>query len=261
MVRVSWHRAVSVAVVLIGVGCDATGPVPEFDETPNLALLITRGPPASKHGFLIDSGLYATLVTTGTPIRSPYVHAERFEMRRLSDGARFAWRPVEPPAEAILAAGPRASGNYFLPRTAVGAELGSDSIAEGESYEVVVELGPHRITGRTRVPGPVELVREPADGDSIVRWRRASGAAAYMLDLFVDYRPTEDTFAVVRRAPPFPGEPALKLRVFALDSNYAAFRSDRRVSRSGITGAWGVFGSFSWADMELPARPASVAPR
>jgi hypothetical protein len=264
MVKASWRRAAWLVALLIGVGCDAAGPDPEFDETPSLALLITRGPPPSVSGFPADSGLFATLVITGTPIYSPYLRAERFEMRRLSDGARFAWRPIDLPTDAVPAAGPRARGNYFLPRNGGGAELGSDAIAEGESYELVVEAGPDRIVGRTRVPGQFEFVREATDGDSIVRWRRAPGAAAYMFHIFTDFRPTEDTFAIVRRPVPFPGEPpipAIKIRVFALDSNYAAFASDRRVARSGISGGWGVFGSFSWGDTELPARSASVAPR
>jgi hypothetical protein len=46
----------------------------------------------------------------------------------------------------------------------------------------------------------------------------------------------------------------------ALDSNYAAFRSDVRVERAGITGAWGVFGSFTWADVTLTYRTVSTAP-
>jgi hypothetical protein len=239
--------------------------MPPFDDSPAIAVLITRGPPAATFGFSPpDSGLYAHLLITGTPVRSPYLRAERFEMRRLSDGARFAWRAVDPPEDAVPSAGPREVGNYFLPRIPSAAGLGSDSIAEGEEYELLVDAGQHQIVGRTRVPGKVELVREPTDGDTVVRWRRTPGAAAYLVGGFPLLQPIDDTVFVFRIGTPLPGEPprpAFTIRVLALDSNYAAFAGDMRVERSGITGAWGVFGSFSWADAEVPRATASVARR
>jgi hypothetical protein len=248
---------------LLCAGCDAAGPMPPFDETPTVSVLITRGPPPPTFESVpADSGLYAHLLVTGTPVRSPYLHADRFEMQRLSDGARFAWRAIATSSDAVPTAG--AVGNYFLPRHMTAAGLGSDSIAAGEVYELVAEAGRHQIVGRTRVPGKVELVRDPTDGDSIVRWRRTPGAAAYLVNLFPLLKPFDDTLIVIRWSPAFPGEqPRLPLvvRVFALDSNYAAFMSDDRVTRAGITGAWGVFGSFTWADTELPSPAAATARR
>jgi hypothetical protein len=239
--------------------------MPPFDETPTIAVLITRGPPPPTFGSSpADSGLYGHLLVTGTPVQSPYLRADRFEMRRLSDRARFAWRAVDPPRDALPTVGPDEIGNYFLPRRSSAAGLGSDSIADGEHYELVAETGPHHITGRTRVPGKVEFVREPTDGDSIVRWRRTPGAAAYLVNLFPLLKPVDDTLIVIYRSPPLPGQPPLPpvtVRVFALDSNYAAFAGDLRLERAGVTGAWGVFGSFSWGDAELPPRAATVAPR
>jgi hypothetical protein len=266
MVRaLRWGTAVLLTAALGGFGCDATGPVPDFDETPTVALLITPVPPVP-----LDSGLFATLVTTGTPIRSPYLRAERFEMRRLSDGARFDWRAVDTPTDAVPVLRPLARGNYFLPRRSGTGGLGSDSIVEGAVYELVAQAGPHQIVGRTRVPGKIEFVREPADGDSIVRWRRdpnaARYAAEYAFDGYLLLASIEDTAIVVRRAPAFPGqlEPMTPTRVIArviaLDSNYAAFRSDVRVERAGITGAWGVFGSFTWAHATLTYRKVSTDP-
>jgi hypothetical protein len=259
------HAAVLLSAALGGSGCDATGPVPDFDETPTVALLITPAPPLPLHAETrLDSGLFATLVTTGTPIRSPYLRADHFEMRRLSDGARFAWRAIDPPGDAIPAMGPRSMGNYFLPRSGSTGFLGSDSIAEGGVYELVAQAGRHQIIGRTRVPGKIEFVREPADGDSIVRWRSAVGAALYLFggDLFYGARRIADTAIVVSRRPPRPGEPSFPevIQVFAVDSNYAAFRSDLRASQAGISGGWGVFGSYTSAELELPPRAASTTP-
>jgi hypothetical protein len=265
--RVPRELLVRLGAALVCAGCDAAGPMPPFDETPTIGVLITRGPPPRTFGFgssPADSGLYGHLLVTGTPIQSPYLRAERFEMRRLSDGARFAWRAIDPPRDVVPTVGPDEIGNYFLPRSSSAAGLGSDSIAEGELYELVAEAGAHRITGRTRVPGKIEFVREPADGDSIVRWRRTPGAAAYLVNLFpILMKPADDTLIVIYRSPPLPGQPPLPplvVRVFALDSNYAAFAGDVRVDRAGVTGAWGVFGSFAWADVELPPRTPSVAP-
>jgi hypothetical protein len=239
--------------------------MPPFDETPTIAVLITRGPPPPTFGSSpVDSGLYGHLVITGTPVQSPFLRAERFEMRRVSDGASFAWRAVDPPRDVVPTVGPEEIGNYFLPRSSNASGLGSDSIAEGEQYDLIAEAGPHQIAGRTRMPGKVEFVRDPTDGDTIIRWRRTPGSAGYMINLFpLLMKAAEDTLIVIHWTPPSPGEPALPppvVRVFALDSNYAAFAGRGRVERAGITGAWGVFGSFSWGDTEL-RRPAARAAR
>lgn len=252
-------------VALVIAGCDAAGPMPEFDQTPTLALLITPVPQLRfGTSSQSDSGLFAMLVTTGTPVQSPYLHADRFEMRRAGDGALFGWRSVDTPTEAVDAFGFSALGNYFLPRGESIAGLGSDSIVEGGVYELVIQAGQHQIVGRTRVPGRVEFVREPTDGDTIVRWRRTPGAARYAFEGgFISLRPIEDTMIVVRPYPAIPGLPeeGLPIRVIALDSNYARFRSEDRGGRAGITGAWGVFGSYSWAEVTLPPATASIAPR
>jgi hypothetical protein len=233
--------------------------MPDFDETPSVAVLITPElPPLSPFPLGAppppDSGLYATLVTTGTPVESPYLRAERFEMRRVSDGARFAWRPF-PTERDVVGFFPEGLGNYFLPPSPNAQGLGSDSIAAGAAYELIVESGAYRITGRTLIPGRVEFTRATTDGDSIVRWHRTAGAAAYVFsgEFSGELWLIADTAAVLRRRTAFPGEPTRRefLRVFALDSNRAAMRSDFRVSRAGISGGWGFFGSFTWADVEL----------
>lgn len=253
------------AAMIAASACDAAGPVPEFDDTPMVALLITAGLPPQRVGGTPDSGLYAALLTTGTPVRSPYLRADRFEMRRVADGALFAWRAVDPPQDALpVLAIP--IGNYFLPRHVGVSGLGSDSIAPGEEYELVIDAGRHRVVGRTRVPGRVELVRAATDGDTIVRWRRTPGAAGYRFGgdffFFADGPLYNDTVLVVRRVP-LPGLPPepVRVRVFALDSNYAAVHGDFRVSQAGVIGGWGVFGSFTWADAELPPPAAPSAAR
>jgi hypothetical protein len=260
------RRALSLVAMVVATACEAAAPVPDFDETPTLALLITPHPEPPCCDQQADTGLYAALVTTGSPLRTPYVHADRFEMRRLSDGARFAWRPVDPPVEVIGATGAfGSSGNYFLPQQSDASGLGTDSIAPGEVYEIVVEVGAYRVMGRTRVPGPVEFVREPTDGDTIVRWRRVPGAATYTIggqffltDLF---QTTDTTFVFHRSGPPGEQQPPITVRIFALDSNYAAFTGDVRASRAGVTEGWGVFGSYTWAETQVPPPSAASAPR
>jgi hypothetical protein len=237
------------AVATAVAACDAATLVPPFDETPTVALLITPDPVRGEFTTEPDSGLFAVLVATGTPIRSPYLVAERFEMRRVSDGARFGWRAAPTEADAIPVRS-FTRGNYFLPRQASPEGLGSDSIAPGVEYQLVVEVGRYRVTGRTRVPGAVQFVREPTDGDSIVRWRRAPGAAAYLVGgIFLAGQPIEDTVATIR---PIPGAEGERLRVFAIDTNYTAFVRELRAARAGLSGGWGVFGAFTWAEMEVP---------
>lgn len=268
MVSTRGQLAVILAAAVLFPGCQLADPAPDFDDTPTVALLIASEP-LPNPGAPPDSGLYATLVTTGTPYYSPYLRAEHFEMRRASDGARFAWRPIDTDRAAIGAVPDpfETSGNYFLPRQANAAGLGSDSIAPGEVYELIVEAGRHVVRGRTRVPGPIEVVREPADGDTIVRWRRVPGAADYTVGLegegFFDLRRIADTAIVLRRFPNSPGDgqgPDAAI-VVAFDSNTVARRSDFGAERGGVTGAWGVFGSFTWTRVELPPPPAVSASR
>jgi hypothetical protein len=266
MVRISrWLQTSSLGAALIAGGCDAAGPMPQFDQTPTIALLITPDPPPGFAGTAgSDSGLFALLVTTATPVQAPYLRADRFEMTRATDGARFGWRSVDTPTQAVDAFGYSALGNYFLPRSESSAGLGSDSILEGGVYELVIHAGEHQIVGRTRVPGRVEFVREATDGDTIVRWRRTPGAARYALaGGFTTLRPIEDTMIVVRPPPPFPGFPerGVPITVIALDSNYALFRSEDHVGGAGITGAWGVFGSYTWSEITMPPATASAPPR
>ena len=259
--------ALSLVAIVVATACEAAAPVPDFDETPTLALLITPNPEPPCCGERPDTGLYAALVTTGSPLRTPYVQADRFEMRRLSDGARFGWRPVDPPVEVIGAIGAFGStGNYFLPQRSDGSGLGTDSIAPGEVYQIVVEVGAHRVVGRTRVPGPVEFVREPTDGDTIVRWRRVPGAATYTVGgqfFLTEVLPITDTSFVFRQFAALPDQPLppMTVRIFALDTNYAAFTGDVRAGRAGITGAWGVFGSYTWAETQLPGTAAASTTR
>jgi hypothetical protein len=262
-----WRVSARAGVALVGLACQAAEPLPQFDETPAVSLLLTpeipgrQLPPGAPPPG--DSGLFATLVTTGTPVRSPYLQADRFEMRRVSDGARYAWRPF-PTQEDVVGFGPRELGNYFLPRVTTAAGLGWDSLAAGAVYELVIDVGAFRLAGRTRVPGRVEFVREPADGDSVVRWRSAVGTALYLFggDLFYGARRIADTAIIVSRRPPHPGEPSFPevIEVFAIDSNYAAFRGDLRASQAGISGGWGIFGSYTSAELELPPRVASTTP-
>lgn len=261
MVRMR-RSGLALCVAAIGVAaCDAAGPVPPFDDTPMVAVLITPGPPPRLYGFPPDSGLFAALLTTGTPIRSPYLRADRFEMRRVSDGALFAWRPVAPRSEAI-AVFSFVDGNYFLPRRDGASGLGSESLTPGEVYELVVDAGVRRIVGRTRMPGGVEFVSEPTDGDTILRWRSAPGAAGYGVfgrDIYTTRR-IADTAVVMYRDPPFLGQTPNIASVFAYDSNFVAFSGDPRVSQAGISGGWGVFGSYTRADKELPRREGPPPP-
>jgi hypothetical protein len=258
--------AVALGVTVVSSACDAVAPVPDFDESPTIGVLLTPDLLTRCCELPSDSGLYAILVTTGTPLRSPYLVAGRFEMRRLSDGARFAWRAIDPPSEAIGVLLPFEAGNYFLPRAGDATGLGSDSIAAGEEYEIVAEAGAHRLVGRTRVPGRVELVRAPTDGDSILRWRRSPGAARYTISgqlFFQEIVPLGDTAYLLRRPLAFPGEGPQRalVRITAIDSNYAAFAGDFRASRAGVAGGWGLVGSYTWTETELPLSGTSAARR
>src|SRR5215475_11112004 len=64
-----------------------------------------------------DTALYAFLLEAGTPLEAPYVTADRFEMRRVPDGALLDWRPNTPakPQINLTRGAPTEDGNYVLP--------------------------------------------------------------------------------------------------------------------------------------------------
>lgn len=249
--RAAAASALATVVTMMVLACRATEPVPPFVHDPTFILLMTDRPLDRD-----DSSMYATLARTGLPFRSSYLSADRFEMLRAADGARFAWE--EQPRSGFIGADPgraRDVANYRLPWTSSPSGLGAEAIAPGERYIIHIEAGDDDIDAATRVPDPVVPIRLASDGDSVVRWHRVTGAAGYLVALpggsFTARGPTlQDTVLHLPPPTPFTPRPS-ELLIVAVDSTYAHFLDAPGAASAGISGALGVFGSFTWALVDL----------
>ena len=251
------HGATSVAwLLLVCAGCAGDRLVlPESDE---IVISVVLVPNAASPA---NQDLRAFLIRAGTPIRSPYLVADRFEMRRLSDGALFDWRPVAPefdlpPADSTAVGGSfiiPLNGNYLLPRVGLAGRLGRQDLAAGETYTLVVEVQGRNIIGQVTIPGVPTLVRTPdlANGDSVV-WRRVDGAEGYSVttpDFYPLFGFTKDTvFQFDSRIQAGQARTGTVVRayepqLFAYVQNFRFTNS--RVGRAGIVGGLGVFGAYN----------------
>lgn len=201
--------------------------------------------------------LHAWLFKAGTPIRSPFLTATRFEMRRASDGSLFDWRLV-PTADSIVVAATAVDsrdGNYSLPRVGTSGRLGRADLQADETYTLLVEVGGRTVTGQVTIPGVPVISRTPelANADSLI-WRRVAGAGGYSVDT-QDFYPIFDftTDTVFRFDSRILNHGTV---VRAYESQLFAYTVDERVGRAGVVGALGVFGAYN-AD-SLPRRNQAI---
>lgn len=238
------------ALLLAGMaagGCEGSEIVVPTSEEPFLYLVLNertvdRSTPAGR------VGQHALLLTTGAATESPrYRTAERFDMRRASDGAGFAWRKENVPNgdPGSLPGVSLEYWNFHLPRD---ARLGADALAPGESYELLVESGGEVIRGRVTVPEEFTASTFERDGRRIAVWPRVAGAAGYRIE-------AADGRVVVQRDTSYviPDE-AIEggtLDIEALDPNLFTYVADNRTARAGIDRGYGVFGAMTAARIEF----------
>jgi hypothetical protein len=258
-------RLSCIAPLLLGAACDAGNPNPPFDYTPSVVLLLGRDPLPIADA---DSTLLAFLVTTGTPGSSPYLVADQFTMRRVSDGMVFDWTAIAPPRDTLAVWVPFASkaGNYALAWNGSANRGGRADVTISEEYELTIDAGSQHISGRTHIPGRVQFL-PPMNNDSTVRWHKVPGAGSYLvgLDSTCCVAPIGDTVFNVRnylRPNPYGTPAATSITIVAVDSNYTAFFIRSQAGSAGLVGAHGVFGSYTWAQGSLaqlvPSQPPTM---
>ncbi|HEX7051876.1 MAG TPA: hypothetical protein VF188_16840 [Longimicrobiales bacterium] len=226
--------------------------VPESD-APFLYLVLNRRS-LSQYDSIFEPHQLALLLTLGSTLEpSPYRTAERFEMRRASDGARFDWR-IYP--DLILDPGTASSvqliyGNYHLPDTSGPAGLGADSVLPGETYTLEIDTEGVALRGEATVPAHFAVSVRVRDGQRIVEWPHVAGAAGYFVGAY-PYSPElqTDTFYVIPADAPG-GQPML---VTAVDANLYRYIADDELGRAGIDAGFGVFGGVSVASTTVPGR-------
>lgn len=206
-----------------------------------------------------DSSIIGLLLTAGSPISSPFRKAERFEMRRASDGAAFEWIERTPSSGATGAdfRGIVASdGNYELNHATTTTGLGSDSIRPLESYTLTIDTQGSQITGLTTVPA-IPQPRIVVDGTRrFVVFGPVSGAAGYVEsvgDLSRGFL-TADTLLEIRPGGLGSPPPNSEFQVIALDTNAFRYLSDTTRVSAGLVGGLGLFGAASAARIALPSQ-------
>lgn len=203
-----------------------------------------------------DSSIMGLLLTVGSPISSPFRRAERFEMRRASDGALFAWAERTPSSNqggADYRGITSSDGNYLLNHMTTASGLGSDIITPLESYTLTIDTRGSQITGVTTVPA-IPLPRIVVEGTRrFIVWGRVSGAAGYIESTkgFFQGFVTSDTLLELRSDEQFPSPPITQFGVIALDTNAFRYLSDTTRASAGLVGGLGLFGAASAATITV----------
>lgn len=250
-----------VLVPLLGVfsSCsEGTGLSPTSEE-PFLYVVLATEP---FQGSLSDSVNRALLLTTGTPIMSPYRTAQSFEMRRVTDDALFAWRH-----EAMSRGAPpigfrevsMSQGNYVLAEAGSAAGLGRRDLRPGESYSLLIVTDGRTVSGRVTIPESPRPALLTTGGTRRVSWPRVNAAGGYRIETNTErFGPTVGITPDTSVELHFDGMRPLapEIRVTAMDSNLYRYITDPTLARAGISGAFGVLGAVGpAARLLLPNDP------
>ena len=202
-----------------------------------------------------DTALYAFVLEAGTPINSPYVTADRFEMRRVSDGALLDWRPNTPAKSYVRLTRELLTedGNYVLPLHGAAGRLGRIDLMPGDQYELFVDVGAVAIRGTASVPAVPQAAFETNGALPVLSWKPVPGVGGYSVttqDFLPIFAFTRDT--VFHFDGPIENISGFGTIVRAYEPQLFSYLADPHVGRVGITGALGVFGAYS--SFRLPPR-------
>lgn len=253
MVRVARARAaktvllwVLVCWLVVGPACDNDPVFPE-NRRPFVYLILNQT--VELNGEPVQPAFLLTIVRADSVV---YRGAERFEMRRLSDGALFDWTSERADVSLDFGiAGPRMqSANWLLADSATSAGLGQPSLEPGETYELVVETGSEVIRGKTTIPDTFSVSVLERDGQRVAVWPTVDGAVAYSVDAvgvdepFYDFQP--DTTYELDAA-------ATAVSVRAVGPHAFRYATDEDARRAGIEGGLGVFGAIQEVKEQIPS--------
>lgn len=247
------RRAVAAALGLVALtaGCRADDiVVPESDEP--FLFLVLNWRTLSNYDLETFSQ-HALLVTAGSPGELPrYRSAQRFEMRRASDGALFDWRAhtrLYPEAGGSIDFIELNWANYYLPETSSGNGLAYEDLEPGETYELEIETEGVVLRGRATIPESFTVSVVVQGGHRIAVRPRVRGAGGYIVgvDTHGDEPQADTTYLIPANVPA-----GARLEVRAVDENLYRYLSDDRVGRSGIDHGYGVFGAVVIAGATVP---------
>jgi hypothetical protein len=243
--------------LLIGAAC--TGDPFVTPVSSELFFCAVLGPPGGKvvTPTTSDTALYAFLLEAGTPINSPYVTADRFEMRRVSDGALLDWRPNTPAKPRVVLSGGLLTedGNYVLPLHGAAGRLGRIDLVPGDQYELFVDVGTVAIRGSVSMPAVPQAAFESNDPVPVLSWKPVVGAGGYSVttqDFMPTFAFTRDTVFHFDGPIGIDNISGIGTIVRAYEPQLFSYLADPHVGRAGITGALGVFGAYN--SRALPPR-------
>lgn len=228
--------------LLAGLACDSNPVLPET-RRPFVYLVLNQT--VERDGERVQPAFLLTILRADSVVHRG---AERFEMRRLSDGARFDWREERDVQLGFdIAAPPLRTANWLLADSATGAGLGRPSLEPGQTYELVVETGGEVIRGRATIPDTFSVSVVERGGGQLAVWPTVDGAAAYSVDAVGAGGPfhtlqTDTTFLLA--------DSATALSVIAVGPATHRFMTDEEVRRAGVVGGLGVFGAILEARWE-----------
>lgn len=239
--------AILLGVVLaglsVGTACDSNPVLPDI-RRPFVYLVLNQT--VERDGGAVQPAFLLTILRADSVVHRG---AERFEMRRLSDGARFDWgteRTDVPLAFGSAAPGLR-TANWLLADSATSAGLGRPSLEPGQTYELVIETGGEVIRGRATIPDTFSVSVVEREGRRLAVWPTVKGAAAYSVDAVGAgesfHTPQTDTTYVL-------ADSATALSVIAVGPNTHRFITDENARRAGVEGGLGVFGAILEARWE-----------
>lgn len=240
-------RALSWALALgLLAGCAGDSIVPPSGDEPFVYIILGQrtvnhralGPKYGQHGYLLRSGSPAEPAI--------FLEADRFDMLRARDRARFGWRSFGFKGEATGTwAVSYDDANYNLPDTATMAGLGAEDIQPGERYELEIEVGGALILGSVVVPDSFTVTVTELNGRTVATWPDVAGAAGYQVH-FAD----EDAVLLTDTLFGLPADAIGSggaLAVEAMDPNLWLYITNDQTPRAGIEGALGLFGALTTA--------------
>ncbi len=236
MVTLQASRRAQLAIITMmasTLACDPTVPLASHTNKSMVYLVLSLHQPAPA-----QPGIFAVVANTGTPYALDLRPATRLVLRRRSDLATFAWRPATPQPPGFV------RGNYELLESSTPDGLGWRNLVPGERYDLEVETEGRLVAGSTQMPERPMLRLQRGLGIDTVFWNRAIGAVAYR---FLDRNFEVDTFFVVA-----PRADTATYYVTAFEQNLHAYLRDTTLVRSGITGAFGLFGAQVTAAITVP---------
>jgi hypothetical protein len=236
--RRRWRVLLPLLAIIGLLACEGDPALPVSDE-PLLYLVLNQRTTAA-----LPPGQYAFLLTAGSVLEPTYRAAERFEMRRRSDGALFAWRHTgkSGTAPADYAGLGMIHANYYLPDATSPEGLGAAAIVPGETYDLRIETAGRVLQGTVTTPARFTISVEQGSRERVA-WPRVPGAVGYSVEAEGLTSPaiqTDTSFSI----PAGPGGPVTVV-VHALDPHLYAFQSDERLGRAGIDDGYGLYGAIT----------------